>query len=349
MSAQTRIVVEHFNRGQFPPQPFPLDSLSASAISSKDIRQVLDWENLMRGIEDIYLNNVEWAREMYNDLGIRDPGQLSPEWFIWKENFRRSIYQFFFMGEVLCRSHQEPLSESPKHLFQDRDIRLEQPDKPLLKSEEMAYLLKFPVFNFEDYAHHEAIYNDIAELFRKQTEHRPPSLDNPELLDAYPEDAVSPQLDRYHAETLHAEMIQCLLSRSFYSEAIALPDNPKNSHKTLLLKEAIPRSKDSVWRSCSPFMNRILEIMHSFSGQPSHYKEQYPTPPPPMQIFQDILRKYLGLRFSDDAFEVEDLDAPDHLFVHYQEMGHLFLDRWPELVPSLFDLDDGTEYEAYYS
>lgn len=118
----------------------------------------------MRCMEDIYLNNVEWAREMYNDLGIPDPGQLSPEWIIWKENFRRSIYQFFLMGAVLCQSHQEPLSESPKHLFQDRVKRLEQPDKPLLKSEEMAHLLKYPVFNFEDYARHESIYNDLCLL-----------------------------------------------------------------------------------------------------------------------------------------------------------------------------------------
>ncbi|KAJ5159569.1 uncharacterized protein N7482_006573 [Penicillium canariense] len=286
------------------------------------------------------------------------------------------------MGAVLCRSHQEPLSESPKHLFQDRDKRLEKPDEPLLKSEEMAHLLKYPVFNFEDYTRHESIYKDLAEFFGKQTEHRPPSLDDPELLDAYPEDAVSPQLDRYHAETLHVEMIQCLLSSmtllnhteqskifeeqtgtveeplkkitvvclgSFYPETITLPRNPKNAHKTLLLKQAIPRSKDSVWRSCSPLMNRILEIMHSFSGQPNHYDEQYPTPPPPLQIFQYILRKYLGLRFSEDAFEREDLDAPHHLFVHHLEMGQLFLDGWPQVVPTLFDLDDGTEYEAYYA
>ncbi|KAJ6010155.1 hypothetical protein N7499_004442 [Penicillium canescens] len=245
----------------------------------------------------------------------------------------------------------------------------------------MAHLLKYSVFNFEDYARHESIYKGLAEFFKKQTEHRPSTLDNPELLNAYPEDAV-PQLDRCHAETLHVEMIQCLLSSltlldhtgqsqifeeqavtveepskkitvvclgSFYPETIALPDNPKNAHKTLLLKKAISETKDSAWRSCSPFMSRILEIMRAFSGQPNHYKEQYPIPPPPVQIFQYILRKYLGLRFSEDAFESEDLDAPHHLFVHHLEMGHLLLDGWREVVPTLFDLDDGTEYEAYYA
>jgi hypothetical protein len=375
-------VVEYFDKGQFPPQPFPIDSLTTPAISSEDIRQVFDWEYLMTCIEDIYLNNVEWAQQMYAKLGIPNSEQLSPDWLIWKENFRRSMYHFFLMGGVLCRFYQEPLSESPDHLFQDRDKRVKQPDdEPLLKSEEMAHLLKYSVFNFEDYARHESIYKDLAEFFEKQTEHRPSTLDNPELLNAYPEDAV-PQLDRCHAETLHVEMIQCLLSSltlldhtgqsqifeeqavtvgepskkitvvclgSFYPETIALPDNPKNAHKTLLLKKAISESKDSAWRSCSPFMSRILEIMRAFSGQPNHYKEQYPTPPPPLQIFQYILRKYLGLRFSEDAFEPEDLDAPHHLFVHHLEMGHLLLDGWPEVVPTLFDLDDGTEYEAYYA
>ena len=375
-------MVEHFSKGQLPPQPFPLDSLNSPATTLEDIQQVFDWDYLMRCIEDIYLNNVEWAQQMYAELGIPEPKQLSPAWLTWKENFRRSMYHSFLMGAVLCGVYQKPLSDSPDHLFQDRETRLKQPHyEPLLKEEEVAHLLKYPVFNFEDYARHESIYEDLTEFFKGQTEHRPSALDNPDLINAYPEDAVS-QLDRSHAETFYVEMIQCLLSSltlldhtgqsqifeeqavtneepskritviclgSFYPETVALPDNPKDSHKALLSKKVISESKGSVWRSCSSLMSRILEIMHAFSGQPNHYKERYPTPPPPLQVFQYILRKHLGLRFSEDAFEPEDLDAPHHLFVHHLDMGHLLLDGWPEEVPPLFDLDDGIEYEAYYA
>jgi len=95
--------------------------------------------------------------------------------------------------------------------------------------------------------------------------------------------------------------------------------------------------------------NFILEIRRSFSGQLNYSGKQCPTLPSSLEIFQYIFRKYLRLRFSEDAFEVEDLNAQHYTFAHHLEIGHLFLDRCPEVIPSLFNLYNGAEYEVYYS
>jgi hypothetical protein len=73
-------------------------------------------------------------------------------------------------------------------------------------------------------------------------------------------------------------------------------------------------------------MEHVLYVMHTSSGQPNHYGNENWTPPPPLQVFQYIFRTFLGLRFSDDAFEEEYIDATHKMFVHYLEMFRIYLD-----------------------
>lgn len=68
-------------------------------------------------------------------------------------------------------------------------------------------------------------------------------------------------------------------------------------------------------------------------------------PPSPLQVFQYIFRTFLGLRFSDEAFEKEDLDAPHKLCVHHLDISRIFLDGWPDEVPTLFDNTSDGERE----
>lgn len=93
-------------------------------------------------------------------------------------------------------------------------------------------------------------------------------------------------------------------------------------------------------------MNIFLKTMYKFSGQPNHYAEDSPTPPPPLQVFQFTARKFLGLRFSDDAFQVE-----EESIVNLPLACGIYVDEWPEPehVPLVFDTPDGGgEYDAYY-
>lgn len=115
---------------------------------------------------------------------------------------------------------------------------------------------------------------------------------------------------------------------------------PVNTHECKNKSRARPKKH---------MTNFVLEIRRSFSGRLNYSEKQCPTRPPSLEIFQCIFREYPRLRFSEDAFEVEDLNAPHYPFAHHLEIGHLFLDRCPEVIPSLFNLYNGAQYEVYYS
>jgi hypothetical protein len=79
------------------------------------------------------------------------------------------MYQSLMMGAVLCPAYQEALSPSneaelPECFLENCDMRLDDPDEPLMKSDEMAYLLKYPVFNFEAYDDHSPIYGQDVDV-----------------------------------------------------------------------------------------------------------------------------------------------------------------------------------------
>ncbi|KAL4897681.1 hypothetical protein BDV59DRAFT_208424 [Aspergillus ambiguus] len=385
----TRIVVEHFHKGQLPPKPFPLDSLSADAhkVSLEEIRQILDWEHLIRCIEEFCLHKTEWGQNCYFHVKQENKTAPPPEnWFKWRERFHRSMYQSFLMGAVLCRAYQQPLDPSnndrPEHFLENINTRL-QSDEPVLRNDEMAYLLRYPVFNFEAYEDHEPIYGQMADFLVQQSQHRARSRST--VPDFYPEDAMPNNLDRVQASLLYAETVQCLLASmtllnhegyspifkndnenpdiespsrrvtivplgSFYPEQIAMPASVQDAPQTRLLKSPLPQKMgESSWNPSARFMSLFLDIMHSSSGQPNHYADSFRTPPPPLQIFQFINRKFPGLRFSDEAFDVEDVDAAHTLFVHHPSASGIYEDEWPDLIPSIFDTPNrGGEYDAYY-
>ncbi|CBF73866.1 predicted protein [Aspergillus nidulans FGSC A4] len=384
----TKVVVDHFHKGQLPPNPFQLDSLSADSheVSFEELRQILNLVHLIRCIEDFCLYNTEWGRDCYFHLKQENKAAPPQEnWLKWQERFHRSMYQSFLMGAVLSRAYQQPLDPSnncPEHFFKDINTRL-QGDEPVLRNDEMAYLLRYPVFNFEAYEDHEPIYGQLADFLVQQSRHRAQSRSN--LPDFYPEDAIPNDLDRGQASLLYAETVQCLLASmtllnhegyspifekdnknpdikslsrkvtivplgSFYPEQIAMPTSVHAAHQTRLLKSPLPQETgESSWNPSARFMSLFLDIMHSSSGQPNHYADTFPTPPPPLQIFQFISRKFLGLRFSDEAFDVEDIDAAHKLFVHHPTASGIYEDEWPDLIPSIFDTPDGGgEYDAYY-
>ncbi|PWY70311.1 hypothetical protein BO94DRAFT_569526 [Aspergillus sclerotioniger CBS 115572] len=305
----TRIVLESFDKCHFPPDPFPFDCLSLEAQTPS--------------LDDIRL----------------------------RENFRRAMYRSFLMGAVLCRAYQEPLSplkeddDRPQDFLKDAKLRIDDPDAWLITRDEMAYLLKYPS------EHHSC---------------------EPALLSMYPEDATPRDLDLHHARVLYAEIVQCLLMTmaflnpnantqffedashdtreldrkvtiiplgSFYPERISMPNNPHKAHKTLLVKQPVPHPQKTgtAWHPSSSCLWAILNNMHAFSGQPNTYGESYPTPPPPLQIFQYIFRTHMGLRFIDFAFEEDGIDSTHRLFVHHPSISRIFVDGWPEEVPIMFD------------
>ncbi|RDW68768.1 uncharacterized protein DSM5745_08528 [Aspergillus mulundensis] len=378
----TRIVLEHFNHGELPPNPFPLDTLTLKARrpTAEDLRDLRQWQHLVKCIEDIVLNKFEWGREC--DATIRhDPAT----WSIWQENFHRAIYRFFLMGAVLCGAYQDPLSPAGKHgsppsSFNYYGDRMEDASHfgPLLRPWEMAHFLKYPVFNFEAHHKHEPIYGPLAELMKNQTELRardlaqdPADVLLKEMVDclAFSVALLNPTFEDalWRLQPLDYEAgqdfshITVIPLGHFYPEIIQMPNNSRDAHNTLLLHGPVEH-EDSIagapaWHESAPYMRSILYTMHSYSEQPNHWaegpgSELYPTPPPPIQIFQYMLRKYLGCRFAGEAFD-DDLDREDVSYIHLKTnpfVSEVFLHRWPDAgdldVKGLF-ANDTADYEDH--
>ncbi|KAL2784034.1 hypothetical protein BJX66DRAFT_344425 [Aspergillus keveii] len=170
-SRANRIALDHFDKGQLPPAPFPLDQLPTSAqpLRAEDIKSVMDWRHLATCIEIICLNTTNWGREVTSSIKPRNKFVASfAGWNTWRERLHRSIYRMFLLGPVLCRVYQEPLVPAinqPKNFLVQFAERKEEGPPPVLSRTEMDYLLTFPVFNMEGFETHEPVYGALADFF----------------------------------------------------------------------------------------------------------------------------------------------------------------------------------------
>lgn len=245
----------------------------------------------------------------------------------------------------------------------------------------MDYLLTFPVINFEAYETHEPVYGALAEFFVRQT---PREAQNQRFTALYPTDATpDDSLDRTHASAVYAAVLQCLFSTlavwdhravkyaytaskgnihsgrtvkvvplgSFYPEQISTPADAHDAHNTRLFTKEIPpaRKTNNLWKKQASYLHLILQLMQDSSGQPNVYDYDCPTPMPPLQVFQFIARKYLGLRIAEDSCQIDGEYAAHEKLVRDPGMATVFTDNWPVEIPTFFDSVDGAgNYEAFF-
>lgn len=373
----TRLVLERFHEGRLPPDPFPLESLGLKAkkLSLKHVGLVLNWAHLVNCIEDTYLVNTNWGADVW--LRLSELGSTAAH--DWRERFHRSMYPVFLTGAVSCRIYQEPLFLDAPYGF------LEQGGHRPLTYDDIERMLRWYVFNFESYEHHEPLYSHLADYFVQQSQDRAQRETPP---DVYPEGAIPYELSRDHANTLYADILQCvfaymllsdtwneivlfqpkelfpdevmamwprkvtvLLLDKFYPEEVSMPADAKASHNTALLKTTLDLTMPNA--PYYPFLESILFELYSCSGQPSHYRLALPTPRPVLQIFQFIFRKYLGLQFSDVAFLDQWTTPPYRLFLHDEDSGSIYFEGkgvyWPDGALDILDIPDGNgDYEPYF-
>jgi hypothetical protein len=293
------------------------------------------------------------------------------------------------MGAVLCRTYQEPLvqgANQPKN-FLEKFAKRPKERHLRLRQAEIDYLLTFPVFNLEAYETHEPIYGPLADFFVRHTQ--PDANNELSATTMYPTNATPDEgLDRAHASAVYAAMVQCLLSSMimwhdglfftdetkksspertlrlvragpFYPEEISMPVHAHDAKHTRLHRRPLLTGDNedmSAWTENARQLDEVLNLMHESSGQPNVYAEDQCAPYPPLQIFQFIARRYLGLRFMKNAFALE-VGATEDWFVSHLNTGNIYLGIWPERVPSgwprelppMFDIVDGErEYVAYY-
>ncbi|KAF7126020.1 hypothetical protein CNMCM5793_002379 [Aspergillus hiratsukae] len=103
----TQIVLESFQKGELPPDPFPLSTLSGAIRKPSliEFQQVRDYEHLAKCAEEIYLKG---GRDLRNEIQ-RDQPDGTTLWALWRERFHSSIYRVLLAGAVLYRAYQEPM------------------------------------------------------------------------------------------------------------------------------------------------------------------------------------------------------------------------------------------------
>ncbi|KAF9886487.1 hypothetical protein FE257_011394 [Aspergillus nanangensis] len=365
-SRATRIALEHFDKGEFPPAPFPLDQLPISArkICLEDIQSLMDWNHFVTCLESICLEDTDWGPNLASSIKPADESaQPSGEWITWRDRFHRSMYRSFLMGPVLCRTYQEPLVQGtnrPENFLEkwtERALEIHQ--------DEADYLRSFPVFNLEAYEMHEPIYGRLAEFFVRQTQpdvHDELSAKTMYFINATPDAS----LDRAHASAVYNAMIQCLLSTmtmweeylffpdeesedpgrtrtirligtdTFYPEEISMPghaDDAKDTHMFRRMLLTGDKKNGAGWTRNAERLFGVMDLMRGLPGDSNDAIDGKKTPCPPLQIFQFIARRYLGVRFINDAFAMEVGDTSE-LFISHLNTGDIYLGIWPEGGPS---------------
>jgi hypothetical protein len=160
-------------------------------------------------------------------------------------------------------------------------------------------------------------------------------------------------------EPRHKRTLRLVRAGLFYPEEISMPVHAHDAKHTRLRRRPLLTGDNediSAWTENARQLDEVLNLIYEFSGQPNVYAEDLCAPYPPLQIFQFIARRYLGLRFMKNAFAME-VGSTDDWFVSHQNSGKIYLGIWPERDPSgwprelppMFDIVDGEkEYVAYY-
>ena len=149
-------------------------------------------------------------------------------------------------------------------------------------------------------------------------------------------------------DTRLGKKIAVILPEQFYPETIHMPKRVNKAHNTLLARKRIRKT------ASSPFcrhVDKVLYGLHEVSGQPNVYYDLCSTPYPPLQIFEFIFRRFLSLRFAEDAFSILPPGSPRKVFLNRMESGDIYSkvdEQLPEGGITMFELNNWAAFDAHF-
>ncbi|KAL3443017.1 hypothetical protein BJX65DRAFT_298636 [Aspergillus insuetus] len=323
----TAIVQESFQGLKLPPHPFPLFDIDGRVRkpSLEELKSVFELEPIIEYTEASLL---------------RDADYILKEYPIWRERLHRALYRLFLAGAALAGAYHEPFLQSttnrPFNFLQGYTNQLAQSPNGQLFGEvfttqDFAYLLQFPIYNFESLEQHNASFGPLAEFLVAAAQRRVQEspINDPELSDFLSLFTRSSVLIDTEAQVLFTETTQLLatyelLQRvfdytedtqqtnfkkfativhfgSFFPADITMPQTSEGSTDGPTVRYHVHKQGKGI-----PYMgplDLILDYVFRESGQANYYDSTCPAPQPPLQFFHYIYRRYLGIRFSPSAFE----------------------------------------------
>ncbi|KAL3496080.1 hypothetical protein BJX62DRAFT_134548 [Aspergillus germanicus] len=323
----TAIARESFQRLELPPHPFPLDDIDGRLHkpSLDELKSVFKLQRITRYTEVSLLKTDDYIPK--DDL-------------IWRERLHRALYRLFLAGAALAGAYHEPFLSNTPHrpdrFLQGYTHQLGQPfDEQLfgevLTTQDFAYLLQFPIYDFESLEQHHAAFGPLAEFLVSVARRRAheSAINDPELTDFLSSFTGSSLLTDGEGQVLFTETTQLLAAYelvqrvfeysentqrtyfanaativhfgSFFPADITVPQTSKGGCDSPTVRYHVHKHGPGV-----PYMgplDLVLDYVFRESGQPNYYDSTCPVPQPPLQFFHYIYRRYLGLRFSASAFE----------------------------------------------
>jgi hypothetical protein len=244
----------------------------------------------------------------------------------------------------------------------------------VLSAEDFSYLLKFPIYNFESLDKHEAAFGPLAEFFvnASQNRAREKPLNDPILADFLSSFSRSDDLTTNEARVLFTETNQLLALYELLRQKGVFSDNePCNSRTAAIVHFGaffpatvyLPQEPSDIHNqgfSLKPFtleqspgvpyiglLDLLLDSVFWESGQPNYYSSTFPVPPPPLQFFHYIYRKYLGMRFASNAFE-QSKYSPYNTWISNRAIFSDSFETWSNDLEGTFVADADTPRRCYF-
>lgn len=342
--------------------------------SVRELKLILGFQHFVRYVEFVQLDHrklTSWA-DSSDTSGDR------------RRRFYSAMYRVLLAGAVLHGIYNEPLVRGETHGPPDFLKRF----KTVLRSQlrpypaatftksEIEYLLGFPVYNFESHQAQEPYFHDLAELFVDESRIRlrdegpiavspkPPSHLNPKFYDLDPLQNII-----FHEAGQLAYAYEII--RMFYESAISGVKYPGSGKPfrnvsivlfgNFLLEEfSIPQgftasgTRDATATSINPSFPScqnivaVMSYLYRSSGQVNRYDVNCLAAGPPLPFLQHIFRRYLNLRFADNAFAGS--TRTEHNIYEY----HLFYPNYeppaePWLPHGLFEYADVPSQNPHYA
>ena len=167
----TEIVVAAYQRGEQPPDPFPIVELDTEFKKPDllELKAVRNLQHLVRCLEYMFLNPEQSLGNLGASIPERDDAH---GWERWKNNFYRAAYKNMLVGAVLYGAYNEPFYLAEK---EGRAEFLDHCTCPSYKNwlssiteSDIDYLRRFAVYNFgteDESATGQWIWKDYERVF----------------------------------------------------------------------------------------------------------------------------------------------------------------------------------------
>ena len=159
--------------------------------------------------------------------------------------------------------------------------------------------------------------------------------------DEYMEDDENGENDETGEKAIpkYPRKVSVVMMGIFQLEEIQLPAVCEASRTCLVInrvrRSSISQQPDGIADTSEFCIMSLLRGMHEVPPFFNHHDTDCPTPWPPLQFMEFVLRRHLGLRFADAAFSLQrDIGTP-RPYLQLVQNGNIFYEEH-DLVPGLF-------------